>query len=80
MDIQTLTDFFLWCTILNGGLLVFWTVICGFAPDLVYRLQAWWFPLPRQSFDVMIYGFLAAYKALFLVFNLVPYIALSIIG
>ena len=24
MDIQTLTTFFMWCTIINGGLFVYW--------------------------------------------------------
>lgn len=42
MNIQILTSFFMWCTILNGSILILWTLICGFAPDLVYRLQNRW--------------------------------------
>ena len=80
MDMQTLTAFFLWCTILNGGLLAFWTVICMAAPDLVYRLQSRWFPIPRETYDVVIYCFLGVFKIFFLVFNLVPLLALLIVG
>ena len=80
MDIQTLTKFFMWCTIINGALLAFWATMCIWAPDLVYRTQNKWFPLPRETFNVVIYSFLGLFKIFFLVFNLVPYVALLIVG
>jgi hypothetical protein len=80
MDIQTLTQFFMWCTIINGGILALWTVFCMFAPNLVYRTQNRWFPIPRETFDILIYSFLGLFKIFFLVFNVVPYVALVIIG
>ena len=80
MDIQTLTAFFMWCTIMNGALLVLWTTMCVFAPDLVYHTQSKWFPIPRDTFNVVIYSFLGLFKIVFLVFNLVPYVALLIVG
>jgi len=80
MDLQTLTTFFMWCTVINGGLLILWTVFCGFAPDLVYRIQYRFFPIPRETYDVIIYSFLGLFKIVFLVFNLVPYLALRIMG
>ncbi len=80
MDIQTLTAFFMWCTIMNGALLVLWTTFCILAPDLVYRTQSKWFPIPRETFNVAIYSFLGLFKIVFLVFNLVPYVALLIVG
>jgi len=80
MDIQTLTTFFMWCTIINGIILTFWTLAFMFAPDLTYRTQSKWFPIPQETFNVVIYSFLGLFKILFLVFNIVPYIALLIIG
>ena len=80
MDIQTLTTFFMWCTIINGGLLILWIALCAFAPNLVYRTQSIFFPLPRETFDVVIYSFLGLFKLIFLVFNVTPYVALLIIG
>lgn len=80
MDLQTLTSFFMWCTIFNGGLLIFWSLFCMFTPNLVYRLQNNWFPMPRETFDVVIYCFIGAFKLLFIVFSLVPYLALLMMG
>jgi len=79
LDIQTLTAFFMWCTIINGGLLMLWTVFFAFAPKLVYRTQSAWFPIPRETFNIILYSFLGVFKIFFLVFNLVPYLALLII-
>jgi len=80
MDIQTLTSFFMWCTIINGGIFVLWTVFLLFAPDLVYRTQRNWFPIPRETYNVIIYSFLGLFKIVFLVFNVVPYVALLLVG
>ena len=80
MDIQTLTTFFMWCTIINGSLLVLWTSMYILAPDLVYRTQRKWFPIPRETFNVVMYSFLGLFKIVFLVFNVVPYVALLIFG
>ncbi len=80
MDIHTLTAFFMWCTILNGALLVFWAIMLILAPDLVYRTQSKWFPISRETFNVVIYSFLGLFKIFFLVFNVIPYVALLIVG
>ena len=80
MDIETLSRFFLWCTLINGGILLLWAALVGFAPEWFYRVQHKMFPLPRDTFDRVIYALLGLFKLLFLMFCLVPYIALSIIG
>ncbi len=80
MDIQTLTTFFMWCTIVNGTILIVWTFLFLLAPELVYRSQNAWIPLPRESFNVVMYCFIGLFKLLFLVFNAVPYLALLLIG
>lgn len=79
MDTNLLTAFFMWCSIINGTLLFLWIVLCSLAPHLVYRTQNIWFPLPRATFDVIIYSFLGLFKIFFLVFNLTPFLALLII-
>ena len=80
MDIPTLTSFFMWCTLINGSLLALWIVFSAFAPGLVYRTQRIFFPLPRETFDVVIYSFLGLFKIIFLVLNVTPYVALLILG
>ena len=80
MDIQTLTAFFMWCTILNFALLVFSSLICVCAGDWVYRIHSKWFSISRETFNVAIYSFIGLYKILVFVFNLIPYVALLIVG
>lgn len=79
MDIQTLTTFFMWCIIINGALFFSATTILMLSPNLVYRVQSKWFPIPRETFNVVIYSFLGLFKVIFLVFNVVPYVALLIV-
>jgi hypothetical protein len=80
MDIQTLTKFFMWCTIINGSLLALWTIMLLLAPALVYRTQNKWFPMPQETFNVIIYSFLGLFKIVYLIFNVAPFVALLIIG
>jgi hypothetical protein len=80
MDIETLTRFFKWCTIINGTLLVFWIIMLISAPEMIYRTQRRWFPIQRETFNIVIYCFLGLFKIFFLIFNLVPWVALIIVG
>lgn len=80
MDIEMLTQFFMWCTIINAGLLVFSFLIVAFAGDFVYKIHSKWFPMPRETFNVILYSFMGAYKLIVYVFNMVPWVALVIIG
>ena len=80
MDIQALTTFFMWCTIINVGLLLFLALIYVLVPNLAYRLQSRWIPISRETFDVVFYAFIGFFKVVVLVFNVVPWIALLIIA
>ncbi len=80
MDVETLRAFFMWCTIINMALLAISFLFCAFAGDLVYRVQCRWFPMPRETFNVVLYSFLGIYKIFLIVFNLVPYVVLLIVG
>ncbi|TNG02531.1 MAG: hypothetical protein EP297_00995 [Gammaproteobacteria bacterium] len=80
MDIQMLTSFFMWCTIINGSMFVVSSILLILAPDFVYRMQSKWFPISREAFNVAIYSFLGLFKIVFLVFNVTPYMALVIVG
>lgn len=80
MELQTLTEFFKWCTIINGGLYIWWLVWVMGMPEITYRLQRRFFALPRETYDAIIYGFLGCFKLIFVVFCLVPWLALLIVG
>lgn len=80
MDIQTLTSFFMWCSIINFGFLIFLALIYMLAPNLAYQLQSKFIPISRETFDIVFYSFIGFFKVVVLVFNVVPWIALLIIG
>jgi hypothetical protein len=80
MDVSTLTTFFGWCTVVNLGLLLLWGGAWMLVPDFVYRSQTKFFAVPRPQFELLFYGFLGLFKIFFLVFNLVPYVALVLMG
>ena len=80
MNLLQLKTVLMWCTIINGGLLILSIIGCIVAPDFGYSLQSAWFGVPRETINVVIYLFLGLFKILWLVFNLVPYLALVIVG
>ena len=80
MDLQVITNFFLWCTVINGVLFSFWMIMFVLFPDTVYRTQSRWFAISREHFDTIIYAFFGLFKILFLIFNVVPYVVLRIIA
>ncbi|MFH1477133.1 MAG: DUF6868 family protein [Verrucomicrobiota bacterium] len=80
MDINTVRAFFMWCTIMNAGILMLASLILVFAGNRVFRIHSKWIPMTRDAFDIAIYCLLGFFKIVVIVFNLVPYIALVIIG
>jgi len=72
-----LTHFLLWCTALNYLVLTVWFLAFMVAHDAMYRLHGVWFKLSREQFDGIHYASMAAYKVGVLLFNLVPYVALT---
>ena len=80
MDIQTLTTFFMWCTIINLGLLTLCSLGCIFLADFSYRMNNRFFSISREAFNIVICSFIGLFKIFVIVFSVVPYIALLIIG
>jgi len=81
MDIQSLATFFMWCSVINGGILILWTLFYMFPPARVYRVQNRWFPIHRETYNAVMYAFPGLFKMLFLVFifDLVLYLDLLFI-
>lgn len=77
---EALTAFFMWCSIINGGMLILSSIFIMTASNMTYVTHKKWFKISRETFDIAMYSFLGLYKIAFLVFNLVPYLALLIIG
>lgn len=80
MDFQKVKTFFMWCTILNGCLLVLSLIIAITGLDFAYSIHGRLFQIPREFLNETYYFFLGFYKIVWFVFNVVPYVALIIIG
>lgn len=80
MDIQRLKSFLMWCTVINGALLVFSVVIGIAALDFIYQSHSELFSIPGEAVGTSFYTLLGLFKLLWLFFNLIPYVAVSIIS
>ncbi len=78
MNMALLKDFFMWCTIINLGIFMWSAVMCMAAKGFIYRVHGKMFGLSQDTVNAMLYGFLGFYKIVFIVFVLVPWIALTI--
>ncbi len=79
MTIDVIRQVFGWCFIINMGLLLWWFLIIMLAHDWVYKMHSKWFKIPVEKFDAIHYTGIAFFKIFIFAFNLVPYIALTIV-
>lgn len=80
MTLEIIRDTLGWCTLINIALLLAWWLILMFGRNFVYSLHSNWFKLSEESFDSIQYAGMAFYKVAIFLFNLVPYLALRIVG
>ncbi|MGC9455557.1 MAG: DUF6868 family protein [Phycisphaerae bacterium] len=80
MDIELLRTFFMWCSIINLSLLLVSFLVTATAGGLVYRMHSRWYPMPRETFNVVIYGLIGLMKVFVLLANVVPWVVLEIIS
>ncbi|MEG0489372.1 MAG: hypothetical protein RR575_15775, partial [Acinetobacter sp.] len=74
-----LTDFLLYCTLINYVILLIWFFAFTFAKSWMKKLHRQWFNLSDQNFDAIHYSAMAVYKIGILLLNLVPLIALKLL-
>ena len=80
MSINVVRNALLWCAVINYVLLMAWFLLCVVAYQWLYRLCARWFRLTAEQFDAINFAGIALYKLGIHLFNLVPYVALRIVG
>jgi len=80
MNIRKIRRFLGICTLLNYAILIFWFAVFSLSYDWLYRVHTSWFPMSKENYNVINFLAMAVYKILVLVLNLIPYIALSIVG
>lgn len=72
-------ELFLWMTIVGGGLYLFTVMMVVKTPKFMFKFHERLFGITRSQFNVAIYGYLALFKILYIVFIVIPFIALLII-
>jgi len=80
MSIEMVRSALLWCAVLNYVLLMVWFLLFVLPHGWLYRLCSRWFRLTLEQFDVINFSGIVLYKVAILLLNLVPYLALRIIG
>jgi len=80
MVIEKIRSVLGWCIVLNIGLLLWWVLWMIFAHDWVYQVQSLVVDISVEEMDIIHYSAMAFHKLLIIVFNVVPYIALRIVG
>ncbi|HVO23371.1 MAG TPA: hypothetical protein VMW56_07065 [Candidatus Margulisiibacteriota bacterium] len=80
MNPDKLPTFLLWCAVINYGLLLWWFLLFTVTHDWLYGATGRWCHLPVEQFDALNYAGMMFFKIGIIVLNLVPYVALRIVG
>ena len=80
LNLETLRSMLAWCTLINFVILLIWGILLRWTHDWVYGIHGRWFRMSVERFDAIHYGAVTAFKMGVILFNLVPYIALRIVG
>lgn len=80
MTIEQIREILGWCSVINVALLMFMFVLVTLLRATVYRMHSKLFPITESQFNIAMYAFLGGYKLLVFVFNIIPYVAVSIVA
>ncbi len=69
-----------WCSVINIGLLLFSSILLIAIRGVASRIHGKMFNLDEKYLSQAYFQYLAQYKIAIIVFNVVPYFALRIIG
>lgn len=78
-NLQQLIDFFGWMLVVNIGLLILFSLILVVMKNTISAIHGKIFGVTDGELKIIYIKYLANYKILIIMFNLVPYIALKII-
>ena len=78
MSIEIARSTLLWCTVINYAVLLIWFLVYALPHGWLYRLWGRWVRLTPEQFDTLNIAGIILYKLGIMMFNLAPFIALSI--
>ena len=78
ISIETLTEFFGWCSVINIGVLMVAAFALVVIRKPIVKIHAKMFGLNESELSLLYIQYLGNYKIALIVLNLVPYIALKL--
>ena len=80
MNIEHVTEFFKWATILNVSLFMINAVLIILMRKILCKTHGKLFGISEENISIITYSWLGLYKIMILVFNIVPFVTLIIMG
>lgn len=77
-NIETVTEFLGWCTLINIALLVFSSLFVVLFNSFAVKIHTKLFHVDAQFINQEYFKYLGHFKIFLIIFNIVPYIALKI--
>lgn len=78
MTIYQLREVLMWRSIINVAILIFSFIFIVAGRKTICKIHCQLFAISQQQFNVAIYAFFIGYKTLVFVFNIIPFIAVSL--
>ncbi len=78
--IETVREFLGWCAVINVGLLMLSSILIIAIRERASRIHGKMFNLDEKCLSQAYFQILAQYKIAIIVFNIVPYFALKVMG
>jgi hypothetical protein len=80
MDLAIIRNTLFWCTLINFGTLALWSLLMLAPHTWMHRYASRICRVSSEQFEGINLAGIVLYKVLIILFNLVPYIALLIVG
>ncbi len=80
MNLDLLTDFFKWMTIINVSVFLVISVLIMLFKNMIGKLHSKLFGIKEEDVAKMTYGFLALFKLLISIFVIIPYLSLLLLN
>ncbi len=79
ITLEAIQEILGWCSVINMGLLLVAAIAIATMRDAIMKIHSKMFSLSEEDLSRAYFQYLAQFKIVVLVFNLIPYIALRII-
>ncbi len=79
-NIEIITEFFGWCSVINMGMLFFSALLVVVFREWLLGIHSKMYKIDSETLSKMYIYYLALYKILIIVFCIVPYFALNLLG